>query len=73
MRYLSTVLILAAMAGFLLGFSAYLRASSQMLEDARLASATHVKKKSRRHRHPAPVQAGPSEGLPSGAWEVPEQ
>jgi len=75
MRYFSTALFLIAMIGFVLGFSAYLRTSDQMIEDTRLAAiaaaAAQAKRKHHRHHHPAPIQAGPAEELPPADWTPP--
>src|SRR3954466_12497337 len=52
------ILVLIAMVGFVLGFSAYLQTSSQMLGDARLASTNLKAKMKNQKRHPSPLQAG---------------
>jgi hypothetical protein len=60
MRYLSTVLFLAALAGFMMGFGHYLQTTSQYL-----ASAKGAARKVRHHRaKPPPVEAGAALPIP---------
>ncbi len=58
MRYLSTVLFLAALAGFMMGFGHYLRTTTQYFANAKAVA----QKQHRRRPRPSTFEAGA--GLP---------